>query len=222
MSAPSRSHRLAISLMKLIFVASMALAAYLVISADSGDMTRNGRSVRRNGAYSSRSTSADLRPAHADDDAVGLHEVVDRRPFLEELGVAGHVDRVRHRSPPCRSATRAVGADRHRALDDDDLRPVDRLRRSGVGRRPRRADRSAAPSSPCGVPTAMKIELRRRDAVGQVGGERQPALAAVALDQLQQARLVDRDAAAVEQRAILPRPCRRRPRRCRSRRSRCR
>ena len=50
MSAPTRSHRLAISLMKLIFVASMALAAYLVISADSGDMTRNGRSVRRNGA----------------------------------------------------------------------------------------------------------------------------------------------------------------------------
>src|SRR5262249_59798806 len=57
-SAPSRSHRLAISLMKLIFVASMALATYLVISALSGDMTRKGRSVRRNGAYSSRSSSA--------------------------------------------------------------------------------------------------------------------------------------------------------------------
>ena len=90
-----RSQRLAISLMKLIFVASRALATYLVISALSGDMTRNGLSVRRNGAYSSRSTLADLRPAHADDHAVGLHEVVDRRAFLEELGIAGHVERAR-------------------------------------------------------------------------------------------------------------------------------
>jgi hypothetical protein len=35
--------------MKLILVASMALAAYFVISALSGDITKNGRSVRRNG-----------------------------------------------------------------------------------------------------------------------------------------------------------------------------
>jgi len=33
-SAPTISHRLAMSFMKLIFVASMALAAYLVISAE--------------------------------------------------------------------------------------------------------------------------------------------------------------------------------------------
>ncbi len=42
-------HRFDISLMKLIFVASIALATYFVISALSGDITRNGRSVRRNG-----------------------------------------------------------------------------------------------------------------------------------------------------------------------------
>src|SRR5256885_1136241 len=36
----------------------MAFAAYLVISADSGDMAKNGRSVRRNGAYRPRSASA--------------------------------------------------------------------------------------------------------------------------------------------------------------------
>ena len=91
MSAPIRSHRLAISLMKLILVDSSALATYLVISALSGDMTRNGFSVRRNGAYSSCSTSPTSCAAHADHDAVGLHEVVDRRAFLEELGIAGHV-----------------------------------------------------------------------------------------------------------------------------------
>ena len=51
------SHRLAISLMKLILVASRALATYLVISALSGDMTRKGRSVRRKGEYSSWSSS---------------------------------------------------------------------------------------------------------------------------------------------------------------------
>ena len=44
--------------MKLIFVDRSALATYLVISALSGDITRNGRSVRRNGAYNSRSFSA--------------------------------------------------------------------------------------------------------------------------------------------------------------------
>ena len=44
--------------MKLILVASRQLATYLVISALSGVMTRNGRSVRRNGAYSSCSRSA--------------------------------------------------------------------------------------------------------------------------------------------------------------------
>jgi hypothetical protein len=36
--------------MKLIFVASRALATYFVISELSGDITRNGFSVRRNGA----------------------------------------------------------------------------------------------------------------------------------------------------------------------------
>ena len=46
---PARSQRLAISLMKLIFVDSRALATYLVISALSGDMARNGLSVRKYG-----------------------------------------------------------------------------------------------------------------------------------------------------------------------------
>ena len=49
MSAPARSQTLAISLMKLIFVASRALATYFVISALSGDMTNNGLSVRKYG-----------------------------------------------------------------------------------------------------------------------------------------------------------------------------
>ena len=78
----------------------------------------------------------DLVAAHADHDAVGLVEVVDRRAFLEELGVAGDVERdlgdLGH--PP---GQLGVGADRDRALDHDDLGRVQVRRRSG-GRPPRR------------------------------------------------------------------------------------
>ena len=49
MSAPAPSQMLATSLMKLIFVDNSALAAYLVISALSGDIARNGLSVRKYG-----------------------------------------------------------------------------------------------------------------------------------------------------------------------------
>src|SRR5664279_3571510 len=51
-SAPSKSHKLAISLIKLILVASMALAAYLVISAEAMSMKRIGWLLSTNGIYS--------------------------------------------------------------------------------------------------------------------------------------------------------------------------
>src|SRR6266568_2615646 len=59
----------------------------------------------------------------ADDHAVGLHEVLDRRPFLEKLGVGAHVER---RAGPLRD----LGADlfrrphRHGAFRDYELGPV--------------------------------------------------------------------------------------------------
>ena len=49
-SAPSRSARPAISFMKLILVASMALAAYLVSSAERTSMTMIFSWLRLNGA----------------------------------------------------------------------------------------------------------------------------------------------------------------------------
>ena len=55
MSAPRRSARLAISLMKLILVASMALAAYLVSSALFTSISTMRSWLRLKGAYSSRS-----------------------------------------------------------------------------------------------------------------------------------------------------------------------
>ena len=49
-SAPTRSHRLAISFMNEMRVASMAFAAYFVISADGMSMKMIGLPVRTNGA----------------------------------------------------------------------------------------------------------------------------------------------------------------------------
>ena len=50
MSAPTRSAMLAISFMKLILVASMALAAYLVSSAERTSITMSRSWLRLNGA----------------------------------------------------------------------------------------------------------------------------------------------------------------------------
>jgi hypothetical protein len=55
-SAPTRSHRFAISFMNEIRVASIAFAAYFVISADGMSMKMIGFPVRTNGAYSSAIT----------------------------------------------------------------------------------------------------------------------------------------------------------------------
>ncbi len=49
-SAPVRSQSRAIVFMKLMRVASIALAAYLVISADAVSITRTSLPVRTNGA----------------------------------------------------------------------------------------------------------------------------------------------------------------------------
>ena len=59
-SAPTRSQMVAISLMKEILVASMQLAAYLVISALRMPMTISLSRVRAKGAYSSRMVAAAL------------------------------------------------------------------------------------------------------------------------------------------------------------------
>jgi hypothetical protein len=56
--APTRSQMLAISFMNEMRVASIALAAYLVSSADSMSMWMIGLPVRTNGPYSSSMTSA--------------------------------------------------------------------------------------------------------------------------------------------------------------------
>ena len=74
--------------MKLMRVASIALAAYLVSSALRMSITSRRSWLRMKGAYSARISSDRALVVGADHDAVGPHEVLDRGAFLQELGVA--------------------------------------------------------------------------------------------------------------------------------------
>ncbi len=62
--------------------------------------------------------------------------------------------------------------------------------------------RSAAPSSPCGVPTAMNTMSEATDRGWQVGREGQALFALVADDHLLEARLVDRHPPGLERRDL--------------------
>ena len=128
----------------------------------------------------------------ADDDPVGLHEVLDRRPLGRELGVRGVPDV----PEPARVEAMPdllTGPDGHGALHDDDDAVVDlgqlvddhphRGEVGVAGDRRRRADRDVD-------------ELRALDRLRDVGRERQPL--AVPLEELVEARLVDRHLAAAE------------------------
>ena len=171
---PTRSHRFAISFMNEMRVASMALAAYLVSSAEAWSMTRIGLPGAHEGLVQLPHDRFDLGVVGADHHAVGLQEVVDRRALLEELGVRddgeGLAGDARHdlcaRARPC---PRAPWTCRRRSCS-----------RSWPARSPRPRPgqwlRSAAPSSSWGVPTAMKTISLARDRRVQVGGEAQPLL----------------------------------------------
>ena len=87
-------------------VARIEFAAYLQSSALAVSITMIGAPVRVNGAYSSFITLGRPLVVGADDHAVRLHEVLDRRALLQELGVADDAERLRRfggdrRRAPC-------------------------------------------------------------------------------------------------------------------------
>ena len=92
MSAPQRSARLASSFMKLILVASMALAAYLVSSAERTSMTIMRSRLRVNGSYRARISSAARALAVPTTTRSGFMKSRDGRAFLQELRVRDHVE----------------------------------------------------------------------------------------------------------------------------------
>src|ERR1700741_2027342 len=93
MSAPTRSAMFAISFMKLIFVASIAFAAYLVSSAERTSISTMRSWLRLNGAYSAFILRARAARGGADDDAVRTHAILDRVAFLEEFGIGDDLER---------------------------------------------------------------------------------------------------------------------------------
>ena len=72
-----------------------------------------------------------VRAPHADDNAIRLHKVVDRGAFFEELRIVGHGD-VAAGLLLQPGEYLSIGADRDRALDDDN-RPVLQMFGDGVG-----------------------------------------------------------------------------------------
>ena len=124
--APTSSHRLAISLMKVILVARKALAAYLVSSDVRRLVNEDRRLVEIERAVDLAHHRFGALVLDADDDAVRALEVGDRRAFAQEFGIGddGEI------GIGARFADDALdliaGADRHGGFGDDDRKAVDR------------------------------------------------------------------------------------------------
>ena len=139
----------------------------------------------------------------ADDDAVGPHEVVDRRAFLQELGIGRDREGV-HAMRQAAGLQRIgdglphalAGAHRHGGLGHHQREAL-QVAPQALGRRQHLAHVGAAV---LGLRRADGDELHLRMGHGlcAVGGEAQAAVVAVALDDVVQARFVDRHLAAVE------------------------
>jgi hypothetical protein len=136
----------------------------------------------------------------ADDDAVGTHEVLHRGALLEELRVGDDAEfglqAARRQFLGNRRPHPVGGADRHGRLVHN--RPVAVHVAADVARR--RDDVLQVGRAVLVGRRADRDELQQAvpDAFGDVGGEAQAAGGAIARHHLLQARLVDRQAAGVE------------------------
>jgi hypothetical protein len=157
--------------MKLILVASMAFAAYLVISADSGVITRNGRSVRRNGEYNSRSASPTSGLRTPTTTRSGFMKSSMAAPSFRNSGLLA-TSTCGHPFSARMSATRALvptGTVDLVMTTREPGRPTGSLfsARAIALATAHTALRSASPASDCGVPTAMKMRRAAFSAVGR-------------------------------------------------------
>ena len=149
-SAPAHSQRLAISLMKLIFVDKQGVGHVL---GHLGALGRHGqqRLVGPQVGLVEVGQHVDhLLAPRADHHAIGLHEVVDRHPFLEKLGIAGHVDvaagqLLQPRRRPWRWCPPARCSCRPRSTDGSGAGQADRRPSRGPRGRPSRHRPAACP-----------------------------------------------------------------------------
>jgi hypothetical protein len=136
----------------------------------------------------------------ADDDAVGLHEVFQRRPFLEELGVGDDavVDAFPARSEffGKRRLHLVGGTHRHGRFIDDDLVPGHEA--AHVARRRHHVLQVGRTILVRWRADGDELQQAVRDGFLDVGGEPQAARVDVRLDHRIQTRLEDRNPAFLE------------------------
>src|SRR5471030_1216220 len=201
MSAPTWSARLASSFMNEMRVASMALAAYLVNSAERTSILMVSSWLRLKGVYSFFIRSRAFgRAVATDDDAVRPHEVFNGGALFQELGIRHHRElrRVAARGQLLlHGRLDAVRrADRDGRLVDDDfvfghvLADV-----AGGGQHVLQIGRAVFVGRRA---DSDELQTAVRHRGGDVGREMQTAGGAVARHDFFQARLMDRDAAAIE------------------------
>jgi hypothetical protein len=178
-------------------MASMVFDAYFVSSLERGSVTTSRSPESCSGAQ----RVAGLLTARPQHDAIGPEEVLDRRALLQKLRVRDHLERDlgRRVDAGLQGVARAHG---HRALDHDD---AGLLREGGhlLARGEHRADVGRAGrvgGGAHGEEVGVGRVVRRRDLRVEV----QAPCALVALDQIAQARFVDRDDAVAQ----LPHPLR--------------
>ncbi|MCY1412149.1 hypothetical protein D9M71_275480 [compost metagenome] len=164
-STPSCSARLAISLMKEIFVASMQLAAYLVSSALRGSITMNLSRLRLNGAYSSRSSSSTAASVVPRMIRSGRMQSSTAEPSLRNSGLLT----TRNPAAPSWPRISAMRCSMRAAVPTGEVDLLTRIfgavaRRAMHSTAVNRWLRSAPPSAPGGVPTAMKISSEKATA----------------------------------------------------------
>ena len=199
-------------------VASIAFAAYLHSSALAQSITMIGAPVRVNGAYSSRITSAPRGSSAPMTTRSGLRKSSTAAPCFRNSGLLTTLN-------GCVVSRRIDlahllgGADRHGALVDDDLVAVHRPGDvAGDAEHVLQVGRAVLG---LGRADGDEDDLSdARTARGSVGRERQALLGRVALDQLLEARLVDRDLAPSAGHATLAASLSTQTTCCRSRRSR--
>ncbi len=133
---------------------------------------------------------ADLGVVGADDHAVGLHEVVDGRPFLEELGVVRHAAVAGPVSWRSRAATAAL-VPTGTVLLSTTMASSRQVRGQIVHDRPegRKIDRAVVGRRRA---HGQEDDLGLRGGGRQVGGEVQQSGGGVPRNQFRQARFVDR------------------------------
>ena len=178
MSAPRASARLASSFMNEMRVASMALAAYLVSSAERVSMTSRRSWLRWNGAYTARIMAIARSSSAPITTRSGFMKSSTAAPSLRNSGlettakgsVARRAVRARRRwSARTRSAVPTGTVD----LSIITLKSL--MRAPMLRAAASTCCRSAEPSSSGGVPTAMNCSVPCSTACIDIGGEAQPA-----------------------------------------------